>query len=110
MSTAVFAVVPPALVPTHDAGPRDLAVRPDTRYPLLPASYFGEKPLRDDRSFGPPLITPANSSRGLSPCWDRVLSRDSRTSFPMGRPLSRAMRRSRSRRGVGSRTLSVLLI
>src|ERR1700730_10765606 len=54
-----------------------------------------EKPLREERSGGPPLITPAYFLQGcsllsLSLSLESALSSDSRTTRPTGRPVRRA--------------------
>jgi hypothetical protein len=53
-----------------------------------------ENPLRDETSRGPPLIMPANSSRGLLPSRDRKASKALRTTRPTGSPVRRDTCRS----------------
>src|SRR5712671_619565 len=69
-----------------------------------------EKPLREETSGGPPLITPAYFLQGCSVSLESAVSRDSRTTRPTGRPVRRDFSRSRSSNSSGKRTVSVLLI
>src|SRR5216684_95953 len=69
-----------------------------------------EKPLREETSGGPPLITPAYFLQGCSGSLESAVSRDSRTTRPTGRPVRRDFSRSRSSNSSGRRIVSVLLI
>src|SRR5580700_748198 len=73
-----------------------------------------EKPLREETSGGPPLIMPAyffhTGSLFSSFSFERVASRDRRTSRPAGNPVMRDFSRRRSSSSSGRRIVSVLLI
>src|SRR6266567_5314799 len=76
----------------------------------IPFIYFLEKPLRDDRSGGPPLIVPAWRINNCFPLRSLAASSLSRTRRPTGMPVTREVSRSHSSISSGRRIVSVLLI